>query len=978
MKKSIRNMAAVLAVLLVSATVQAELELVTNFEGLSGNPDGQACNGVLGGTLDTESEGTGNSSLPTVDGSTAMSVIGHSSGTLARAVGLGGITNTIDNTETGIAFFRFSMATGGIVRPHMGLIAEAGNNPVNSARTQDPTTIPAGFKLVDNGTGFDMVTLDGATVLKAGLARSQWYNVWIVADNAADTFDLYLSEAEGPAGNATLPKAQDLVEAAIPFTVATTDPLNAMIFANPTSPTGSGQATRIYVDEVWWDGDQGLAKPTTAKNPSPADKAQDVPRDVILGWMPAPLAAAHNVYFGTGPDDLVPAAEGQDANTFDPGLLEFGATYYWRVDEVNSPPDSTVFEGSVWSFTVEPVSYPIQGVTAMASSSSDQMGPEKTIDGSGLNDIDQHSTDGPQMWLSGPDAAQPTWIQYEFDGVYKLDQMLVWNSNQLLESVLGFGARSVTVEHSTDAAAWTTLGDFEFARASGAETYAANTTVDFAGAVAKYVRLTISSNWGGVIAQYGLSEVRFFYLPVLPREPIPAVAQTNVGVDAALSWRAGREAASHQVYFGTDANAVADGTASVNTVADNSFDPGDLALGTTYYWRVVEVNEAASPGTWEGDLWNFTTREYLVVDDMEVYNDDDNRIYETWIDGVTSGASGSTVGYFQAPFAERAIIHGGKQAMPFEYNNVNTPFYSEAEQEFSTAQNWTVSGADTLSLWVRGNPAGYVDEGGTITMTAAGHDIWDNADDFRFAFKSLSGDGSILVKVESLVNTNAWAKAGVMIRQDLTDSSKFAYFVQSFSSGVSMGWRQMTSGTCGSATVAAIAAPQWVKLIRKGDVFTAQYSANGTTWTDLKNADGTVASTTVAMTNPVYVGLCVTSHNPAATTTAVLSGVTTSGNVTGSWQVQAIGDDPQLANAPADLYVTVRDSAGKTATATNATAVNAGVWTQWQIPLSSLTGVNLKSIKKMYIGAGSKASPIKGGAGMFYIDDIGFGRPAAQ
>jgi hypothetical protein len=130
------------------------------------------------------------------------------------------------------------------------------------------------------------------------------------------------------------------------------------------------------------------------------------------------------------------------------------------------------------------------------------------------------------------------------------------------------------------------------------------------------------------------------------------------------------------------------------------------------------------------------------------------------------------------------------------------------------------------------------------------------------------------------------------------------------------------------------------------------------------------------MTNPVYIGLCVTSHNRNATTTAVMSGAATTGNVTGgSWQVLAIGDDPQPANDPADLYVTVQDSAGKKATATNPTAVNSAAWTQWQVPLSSLTGVNLKAVKKLIIGVDSRTNPTKG-AGMIYIDDIGFGHPA--
>ncbi|MHC4677240.1 MAG: hypothetical protein ACYTEK_00935, partial [Planctomycetota bacterium] len=51
----------------------------------------------------------------------------------------------------------------------------------------------------------------------------------------------------------------------------------------------------------------------------------------------------------------------QDASSYDPGRLEFETTYYWRVDEVNAPPDSTVYKGNVWSFTTEPVGYPIDG-----------------------------------------------------------------------------------------------------------------------------------------------------------------------------------------------------------------------------------------------------------------------------------------------------------------------------------------------------------------------------------------------------------------------------------------------------------------------------------------------------------------------------------------------------------------------------------------------------------------------------------------
>jgi hypothetical protein len=177
------------------------------------------------------------------------------------------------------------------------------------------------------------------------------------------------------------------------------------------------------------------------------------------------------------------------------------------------------------------------------------------------------------------------------------------------------------------------------------------------------------------------------------------------------------------------------------------------------------------------------------VDDFESYTDDEgSRIYETWIDGWTNG-TGSTVGYVQAPFAEQAIVHSGNQSMPLDYNNVKAPFYSEAEREFSPAQDWTVNSLDTLSLFVRG----------------------------------------------------------------------------------------------------------------------------------------------------------------------------------------------EAGNGAGKLYLAIEDSAGKSAVVINPdpAAVNAGVWTEWKIPLSSLTGVNLSKVKRLYLGVGDRDAPVAGGSGRLYIDDIRVTIPVA-
>jgi hypothetical protein len=452
--------------------------------------------------------------------------------------------------------------------------------------------------------------------------------------------------------------------------------------------------------------------PGNASVLEPQNAATDLPREVVLSWTAGRFAKTHDVYLGTVYADVNDASrtnpkrtlvsQGQSDTTYDAGRLEFGQTYYWRVDEVNAPPDSTIFRGPVWSFTVEPYSYPIPNVTAMASSASTpETGAQKTVDGSGMSG-DQHGTTLTDMWLSNKSGPEGAWIQFAFDKTYKLDRLLVWNSNQILEVLLGFGAKNVSVEYSTDDTNWKKLGDFEFARAPAAAGYTPNTTVDFAGAMAKYVKLTITSNWGGILAQYGLSEVRFLYIPVAAREPAPASGATGVTPQVTLSWRPGREAVSHQVFLGTDANDLAPAA----TTQEPRYE-ADVNLDQTYYWKVVEVNEAEDPAAWQGDLWSFSTVKFFTVDDFETYTDNMDKgqaIFQTWIDGYEVQANGSQVGYGQAPFAETQIVQGGKQAMPLAYANTAGATYSEAERTFDAPQDWTLHGYKGLALSFYGDP----------------------------------------------------------------------------------------------------------------------------------------------------------------------------------------------------------------------------------------------------------------------------------
>jgi hypothetical protein len=605
-------------------------------------------------------------------------------------------------------------------------------------------------------------------------------------------------------------------------------------------------------------------KPGVASDPNPSGGATDVPRDAALVWKAGEFAKTHDVYLGTVAADVndatrsdakgVLASQGQDAISYHPaGLLAFGQTYYWRVDEVNAPDKPATYKGDLWSFTSEPYGYPVKPVKATASSSmTTAMGPEKTIDGSGLDALDQHSTSAMQMWLSKK-GQSPVWIQYEFDAVYKLYQMWVWNSNQEVEPAVGFGAMDVVIETSLDGANWTSLADVpEFSQASGEPNYVHNTTVEFGGVQAKFVRLTIKTNWADGTKQAGLSEVRFFYVPLKAFGAAPTNGATDVALDGLLNWRPGREAARHEVYLSRDASAVSKGTALVKTLTEHSLALGSLGLqyGQTYTWKVNEVNEAAATKSWEGDLWTFTTMAYAVVDDFESYDDLCNRLFFAWVDGFGYSASpdcgvaasggngtGSTVGNTNPPFAEKTIIHSGRQSMPVAFDNTKSPFYSETRRDWTAPQSWTAGGVDTLTVWVRGDAASFVETSpGTLIMNGTGTDIWDASDQFRLAYKVLKGNGSIVAKVESVSNTQEWAKAGVMIRESAAPGSKHAFVAvtPTATHGIAYQRRVDTDvATNLSTDVANTPVPQWVKLTRNGNAFTAQYSSDGTAWTDI-------------------------------------------------------------------------------------------------------------------------------------------------
>ncbi|MBN2456051.1 MAG: hypothetical protein JXB29_05875 [Sedimentisphaerales bacterium] len=228
----------------------------------------------------------------------------------------------------------------------------------------------------------------------------------------------------------------------------------------------------------------------------------------------------------------------------------------------------------------------------------------------------------------------------------------------------------------------------------------------------------IDNSW---IVAYGGTDPRAYvdnYFDVGTNKTIVAAAKTDPGKawnpshtgdmkpsQKILTWEAGDYTDKHTVYFGTSLSDVNETATPVSFQQDaNSFGPVALELGLSYFWRVDEVN-LSEPNTWTGDIWSFTIDSYLLVDDMESYDTDANRIFYTWLCGWWDLTSGSLV---VEELTDPDKIHSGAKSMEFVYDNtgrgVGVPYFSEAKREYATSQDWSFDGQlKALALWFKGS-----------------------------------------------------------------------------------------------------------------------------------------------------------------------------------------------------------------------------------------------------------------------------------
>ncbi len=239
----------------------------------------------------------------------------------------------------------------------------------------------------------------------------------------------------------------------------------------------------------------------------------------------------------------------------------------------------------------------------------------------------------------------------------------------------------------------------------------------------------------------------------------------------------------------------------------------------------------------------------------------------TW---VTSGSIRNTTSY---------SVSGLSSGSTYEWQVRMKCLDNTVASSYSAGQgpDFTVggSGGGLPSPWSNTDVGGVATAGsasyssGTFTLEGSGADIWNSADEFHFVYQQISGDVSITARVTSVENTNAWAKAGVMVRESLTGGSKHAMNIVTPARGVSFQRRTSTNGGSAHTTTSGLSAPYWVRMVRSGNTFTSYRSTNGSSWTNQ-------GSVTISMNSSVYVGLVTTSHNDGTLCTASLDNVSVS------------------------------------------------------------------------------------------------------
>ena len=700
-----------------------------------------------------------------------------------------------------------------------------------------------------------------------------------------------------------------------------------------------------FAGDVW----SFTVQPLEAHLPTPGDGSLWRALDTQLKWTAGQGAVKHKVYVGSD-KALVTAGDakalaGEATTTSFSPTLASNTQYYWRVDEVDSM--GKVVAGPVWSFStidtagglVAEYWNDINLVNNWTIALAGKPAVVKTVQSVNFS--------WPDGTVKGTNSPDPNINTNYFAARYTAILNVPVTGAYTLYFASDDGGR-LLLNGTTLAMVWGTRGETENGSpvqnlVAGQPYVVVMEMFEATGGAAARLR------WAGPGIAKEIIPPGALQIPKFAVGPYPASGGFDVLDNAVMTFTPGQKAVVHTVYFGTDKAKVtaSDKSVAQPPTADAKYTPAKaLAWNTTYYWKVDEM--AADGTTAPGQVWSFKTADFLTV--------------------------------------QAAQVAGIPQPATLAYDNTKDPFMSQLV--FAVPADLTVNGVSDLALRFQGAlPPGssvYTDANQSYTVTGSGADIWGTADAFQYVYKTLTGDGSMVARVTNIgPGANTWAKGGVMIRQSLNANSMNAYMPLSANTdgtagnGASWQWRPTDGGSSSNAAaLAKVAPPYWVKVERKGNAFSGFISPDGKTWTQM--GTGATGTITVAMKDPVYIGLAVTSHVDAATMRTVkFDNVSTTGNVTPTGPFTVTDVVGYTHNDPDPLYVAVEDKAGKMALVTNPNpaAANRTVLDLWRVPMSAFKGVDLKNAVKLYVGMGSGKA---GGMGTMTFADIRIVKPVVS
>lgn len=175
-----------------------------------------------------------------------------------------------------------------------------------------------------------------------------------------------------------------------------------------------------------------------------------------------------------------------------------------------------------------------------------------------------------------------------------------------------------------------------------------------------------------------------------------------------------------------------------------------------------------------------------------------------------------------------------------------------------TLQNWASQDIGNASGGSAAQRAANGLYTGQVQVVGAGTDVWGNADAFQFYYQKLVGDGTIIGHLTSMPvsGVDPWAKAGLMMRNDLTPGSMNALVSRDGTQGQRFSIRPVLNGDSTRSGNSTTADHYWFKLTRANDTFTGYSSPDGKTWKQV------APPAKIRMNNTIYAGVAVTSRNP--------------------------------------------------------------------------------------------------------------------